>query len=272
LALAVARGEPFLRHEARQGLVFYLALEDKPSQVTGHFRAMGASGEEPVRIFAGIAPQDAVAQLVEAARLERPDLIIVDTLQRLARVRDLNDYSGVTLAIEPLLQIARETGAHLLFTHHGKKNSSGEMGDSILGSTAIFGSVDTAVFLRRTERHRLLSTVQRYGADLEESVVELDPTTRRPRLAGSKLEVDEAAAAQAILAYLGNALEPVAEVAIEEGVEVKTALLRRALRGLVERGRVVRQGRGRKGDPFLYSLVESDSCSLVPTRPKLPPI
>jgi hypothetical protein len=265
LALAVARGEPFLGHEARQDLVFYLALEDKPSQVTRHFRAMGASGEEPVRIFAGIAPQDAVAQLVGAARLERPDLIIVDTLQRLARVRDLNDYSGVTLAIEPLLQIARETGAHLLFTHHGKKNSNGEVGDSILGSTAIFGSVDTALFLRRTESHRLLSTRQRYGADLEESVVELDPTTRRPRLAGSKLEVDEAAAAQAIVNYLGNAPERVAEAGIEEAVEVKTAVLRRALRGLVERGRVLRQGRGRKGDPFLYALADSDSCSLVPT-------
>jgi hypothetical protein len=93
LALAVSRGEPWLGWRTSQGAVFYLALEEKRAEVREHFRAMGATGDEPLRILFGPAPAGAVAQLEAAAEEECPALIIVDTLQQLLHVKDLNDYA-----------------------------------------------------------------------------------------------------------------------------------------------------------------------------------
>jgi hypothetical protein len=33
-------------------------------------------------------------------------LIIIDTLQRLIRLKDMNDYAAITLASEPIIEIA----------------------------------------------------------------------------------------------------------------------------------------------------------------------
>ena len=47
-----------------------------------------------------------------------------------------------------------------------------------MGSTAFAGSVDTILVMRRTERTRSLSSVQRYGTDLDEVVLSMDDTGR----------------------------------------------------------------------------------------------
>ena len=54
------------------------------------------------------------------------------TLLRFVRVRDANDYAVVTAALEPLVSLAREAGAHVLAVHHeGKVTRDG--GDGIIG-------------------------------------------------------------------------------------------------------------------------------------------
>jgi RecA-family ATPase len=45
-------------------------------------------------------------------------LIIIDPLFRFVRVEDGNDYATMTAALEPLLVLARETGACVLLVHH----------------------------------------------------------------------------------------------------------------------------------------------------------
>ena len=104
-----------------QGPVIYLALEEKRSEVRKHFRDMGATGEEGVYIFAASAPVDALQQIRTVAEEKKPALIIIDPLFRLTRVKDSNDYAQVTAALEPLLVLARETGAHVLCVHHAGK-------------------------------------------------------------------------------------------------------------------------------------------------------
>lgn len=141
LALAVARGENFLGRNTVQGSVFYLALEEKRSEVKRHFRAMGARNE-PILIFCAPSPEDGLRQLRTAAEKEKPSLIIVDPLFRFTRIKDGNDYAAVTTALEPLHTLARETAAHVLAVHHeGKRGGDG--GDGVLGSTALFAAVDT---------------------------------------------------------------------------------------------------------------------------------
>ncbi len=69
------------------------------------------------------------------AERQRPALVIVDPLLRFVRLRAAGDYAAVTTALEPLLALARDTGAHVLAVHHlGKAERSG--GDGILGSTS----------------------------------------------------------------------------------------------------------------------------------------
>src|SRR5262249_24210103 len=150
LALAVAQGRPFLDRPTSQGTVLYLALEEKRAEVARHFRDMGATGEEEIDVFAASAPLDGIKLLRSAAEQSKPALIIVDPLFRLAHVKDGNDYVQVTQALQPILDLARETRAHVLCVHHlGKGERQG--GEAILGSTAILSTVDTALLLKRTE-------------------------------------------------------------------------------------------------------------------------
>jgi RecA-family ATPase len=162
LALAVARGEPWLGFKTAQGAVFYLALEEKRTEVRRHFQAMGAIASDPIEVFIAPSPHNGVVRLRAVAEQKRPVLIIVDPLLRMIRVKDANDYAIVLAALEPLLSLARETGAHVLAVHHLGKGDRGG-GDGVLGSTAFFGTVDTALLLKRSERYRTLSSLQRYG-------------------------------------------------------------------------------------------------------------
>jgi hypothetical protein len=190
--------------------------------------------------------------LRKAADRYTPVLVIVDPLFRFTRVKDANDYAAVTTALEPLGTLARETGAGVLAVHHlGKGDREG--GDSILGSTAIFAAVDTALLLKRTEKYRTLGSVQRYGEDLEEITLTWDPTARTMAAGPSRDIADQAVTGDAILDYLATVKEPVEEKIILEQVEGRRGVKVKALRALVEAGRVSKTGRGGKADPFKYA-------------------
>ena len=239
LALAVARGEPWLGLPTRTGLVFYLGFEEKRGEVSSHFRCMGARPDDMLEVLIGQAPDDALHLLRASAERCRPALIIVDTVARLVRVNDWNDYAQVTRALEPVLALARETGAAVLLVHHaGKGERAG--GDAILGSTAIFAAVDTALFLRRSDRYRTLCSQQRYGEDLEELTVMLDHETGWLSRGVAREEADDAEAADAIRDYLRGQLE-----SAEEGtIPVVLTITRK--RGI--RDRPVRRWLRRRGE------------------------
>jgi hypothetical protein len=232
---------------------------------------MGATGEEPLQLIIGPGPVNAVAQLESAAQREHPVLVIVDTLQALVRAKDLNDYAVVSRALEPLVRIARDTGSHVLFVHHARKGPTRQDGDSVLGSTAIMGGVDTIIQLRRTKRCRSLWTTQRYGEDLEEVIFELDPTTRAPSLGGPREAFEEGRLEDAVLSALRDAPGPLTEEEIDHRVNGRTGRKRAALRRLVGRGTVVRTGKGVRGDSYRYSFPEagtSNSGFSFPCSPK----
>ncbi len=252
LVRSVAQGESWLGFATQSGPVLYLALEEKLSEVRRHFEAMNMRKDVPVFIFCARAPHEGVEILRREAERYKPALIIVDPLFRLMRVSDGNDYAQVTAALEPLTAMARETGAHVIAVHHlGKGERQG--GDAILGSTAIFAAVDTAFLLKRTERYRTMSSVQRYGEDLAEITLTFDMATRLVAAGPPRQEADERGAMGLILEYLGGQEGPIGEPAILEAVEGSKELTGRSLRRLVREDRVTRTGQGRRGNPFLYS-------------------
>jgi hypothetical protein len=252
LALAVSRGEPWLGWATTAGAVWLLAFEDKRSAIRAHFRQMGATGQEPIRLFVDQAPTDLLPRLQELAAKERPALIIVDTLGRLIRAKDFNDYAEITKRFEPLLKLSRTTGATLLLLHHGSAHVNREGLDAVLGSTAVSGSVDNILLLKRLDQQRVLSSVQRIGPDLQPTIITLDTATGRLARAGSKQQFDDRELSDRILVLLRDEAEPVREKRIQEHVEGRNADKVRVLRRLVGMGLVDRLGAGGQKDPYRY--------------------
>ena len=262
LGLAVSRGEDFLGMRTRQGPVLYVALEGPRPEWKRLFRAMGITQEDDLHIFIGRAPQDALLWLRNAVRCYRPVLIIVDTLQRFTRVKDVSDYAQLSNATDPLIELARDSGAALVYVHHAGKGEKADPVDSPLGSTAIAGSVDTVMLIKRSPEHRTIATRQRYGDDLPETILVMDPATRRISLGGSKTEADQKAMERSMLEYFANLEQTVDEATIREDVEGRRSTQLAALRSLVADGMVRRSGTGKRGDPYLYQLAkETPNCA-----------
>jgi len=154
-------------------------------------------------------------------------------------------------ALGPVLALVRSRRAHLMLVHHaGKGDRTGF--DAILGSTAIVGTVDIALLLRRRDDNtRTLASLQRSGEDLPESVLVLD-AHQEPRLEGTRADYDAKQVGARVLAWLEQQSEWVTRKAIEEAVEGRADTIWQAVARLVDEGRVERQGAGKRGDPFLF--------------------
>ena len=135
LALAIAKGEPFLGWPVKRGKVLSLALEERFDDVAADFTAMGADGSEDIQI----AEAGSVLEVVTILREKKPILLVVDPLFRLVRIQDGNSYAETYAALGPLIDAARETGTHILCLHHTSKLAKVDAIDAPIGSTAPLG-------------------------------------------------------------------------------------------------------------------------------------
>jgi hypothetical protein len=122
LAVEVARGGSWLGRKCRPGAVWYVAFEGRRADIRNHFRQLGATKADPIRIFIGRAPAAVVKKLAELAIRERPALIIIDTMQRFIRAKDASDYAELTLLLDDVIAIARDSDAAILLLHHANKS------------------------------------------------------------------------------------------------------------------------------------------------------
>ena len=251
LALCIARGLPFLGWPVKRGPVLYLALEERAEDVAADFRAMGATGSEEIQISGAGTVLDVVTILQD----KKPVLLVVDPLFRLVRIQDGNSYAETYSALGPLIDVARETGTHILCLHHSSKLAKAEAIDTPIGSTALGGAVSTLISMKRTASYRTMQTVQRIGTDLPETVLRFDPATRLLSLGGLREGFEVADVGEAILRALAD--KSMTEPEIDDAIEGKTTVKRRALRELTGNGRVVRSGNGKRGEPYRYEKASS---------------
>ncbi len=251
LAIAVARGVSWLGRETQQGAVLCVFLEEKQAEVARHFKKLGAREDDAIDLAYRRPLKDAIAQLGAEIEKTKPTLLIIDPLFKFVRVPDGNDYAQVTNALEPVLALARNSGVHVLAVHHARK-SGGSLGEETLGSTAVFGAVDAAVFMKRDESSRSVYSVNRYGEDLEESILTMDDCGWVD-IVGSKAEINRKAAADEIVTYLAGRTEPVQQKDIIDSITGTKKTVIAALKGLVDNKRIERIGAGRRGDPFRFS-------------------
>ena len=269
LAVAVSLGNPFFGRATKQGKTIYLCLEEKRAEVAECFRRMGANTDNII-IHTGSTPKDAVTALEAAIDEHSPVLVIIDPLSRFVRVTDFNSYAETTRALEPLIDLARlsKCQTHIMALHHnGKGGDLREAGDAVMGSTGIFAAVDTLLTMRKREKVRTIESTQRYGEDLPETIVHLDPITGNVEAVGDMKTFALNERKAAVLEVIGG--DPITELAIKEQITgTNSGLTSQAIRALFDDGVLQRSGKGRKGDPFCYWRAKtiSDRDSEDPTN------
>ena len=122
----------------------------------------------------------------------------------------------------------------------------------IEGSTALLGGVDTLVSIKKRDTRRTFFTIQRYGDDVAETVIELHADGRLDAI-GNRLEVEIEETCPAILDALGEAETTRDEIL--ERVERKRSVVLKALARLCDEKKIERSGGGKKGDPFSYKKI-----------------
>jgi len=254
LSLAVCRGQQFLGRETQQSPVAYLSLDASLPEMAETFTSLGMKDSDLIFLHAGGAPEDTVAWLMQRISEKGVRLVVIDTLQRLFKFRDVNDYSLVTNSMEPLLDQARQQNIHVLFTHHAKKDSGDDL-DSAIGSTAIRGLAYTYLHLKRLPEsdRRIFRSDQRGGKNFGETAIGFDRdgllTVQGTREA---VEIDEIK--PKIREFIEAAEGDPTEREITNTVGGRAIIISKALRQMFKNDELGRTGKGRKGSPFRYSL------------------
>lgn len=206
--------------------------------------------------------------MMAAGRSRSASTASFDTLQRLISAKDLNDYAEVTTKLTPIITLARTTGAALVLVHHAGKGERAGI-DQVLGSTALAGSVDNLFLVNRTDRYRLLSSIQRIGPDLPEVVLTLD-ACGRSTAGHTRHDADVQHLQDVMLAALDSAGD-LTRTDWLDGVEGRKQLKLEALRRLTDAGTIIRTGGGTKADPHRFRPATThDSGSRVLSNSREP--
>jgi hypothetical protein len=223
-----------------------LAGRTQPSEQARPLRVPGDGGRQ--------RPAGAPTPL---GRRLHPALIVLDPRFDVVQVEDVHNDMALTRALTPLIAVTRETGTHFLCVHHCSKPGRGSA-DQILGATALFGKVDTALRLRAApgSQARLLPSVPRNGAPIPETMLRFDLATRTYRLGERRGTAEIARIGRAILTSVRQQTVTPTEESIDQDVPGKTAYKRKALRQLLASGEEARAGTGGKTEPVCYRLAE----------------
>ena len=260
LAIQTAMGRSVLGRDCQRGPVIYIGIEEQRSRLAAIYRQMPDPHPDDLYLHIGPPPQNPLDALQLAITELKPVLVIIDPVLKFISVKDSNDYAVMSAALAPIEAIARQSGTHIAMTHHMGKTDRDD-GDQILGSTAILAAVDTALVIRRSDTKRQLSSIQRFGDDLEPQIIELDEHGLL-QTGGSVENYEVRKAAESIVAWLEDNTDA-KEPEIRAAVEGKTKTLSSGLRWAVEQKQVTRTGAGKSGSPYRYSI----SQCLVPRSP-----
>jgi len=156
-ALSIATGRAWLDHAVHTpGPVVYIAAEGASGmgrRITAWLAKTGGRTpsadrfiliDEPVNLMDDAAPTTFLATLA-AHGINRPALIVFDTLSRCTLGGDENSNSEMAVAVDRATRIAKATGAGVVLVHHPGK------GGDIRGASALPGAVETVIRLSEAE-------------------------------------------------------------------------------------------------------------------------
>jgi hypothetical protein len=281
LIAAVVLGGKFLNRDVGvppgTGRVLYVHLDrkDRKHRVAKELRQLGITREAASRIrlltekdMPKDSGFDARCQwLADEVKSFMPNLVVIDLLLHFVRTKKgVNDYDTMIDAVAQLQDSLSECGYRgaLLVSLHARKALGEDVGDSVLGSTGIRGSLSTLLHFHHYRKEKIY-TVQSdqsvrgdtFG-ELDETIVNRDAETGVISL-GAKYEdlkaqdkKDEWTLRRSkILGFIkanpGNTAD---EIALALNMAKKTVLP--ILEALEKNLDIRTTGAGIKGDPRLY--------------------
>jgi len=207
--------------------------------------------------FTDVAPLSwpARAKLIDRLAGEhQAEMVIIDTINQWFGLRrdEENDAGAMLERLLPLERLTQQGRAVLLIRHDRK--SSGEIGDSARGSSAVTGAVDVVLALRRAEKApasiRILEGLGRFRAVPERIVLEL--TDDGYIAQGTEASYQHARARDALLARMKD--EWMERKAIEGDIHselgISPATIARARDELVAEERIEQQRSDGTGRPY----------------------
>lgn len=256
MVAAIARGEPFLGLKTKKIKILILGLEERRRDVAKRFKQLGVT--KGIRYLQGPlrASPEAYAALRDYVKSHGIRLIVIDTLPNFWQLNDENSAAETEKALAPIRQLARDLKVAVLLIHHSRK---GEMipGESIRGSSAIFGVVDASLSFKSgkgfDDTERTLQVQSRLSGHWQ---LRLDFRDGRYHVVGKN---DLSAREQELFKLLKNELQTAEEIGAKVGLRGTTA--RRACENLAAKlpDKVRVEGTGRKGDPKRYGLSGSSA-------------
>lgn len=247
LGCAIARGVPWMGRRVEGGLVVYLATES-PASVRTRLRAYQKHHRcrvpnflvvtSPVNLFRSSADTNAVIKLIRELESEhgvKCELIIGDTLARMAAGANENSGDDMTLVLENLDKIRTEVRATVLPIHHtGKDAAKGMRGWSGMRAaidTELEVTVDSTGIgaVEVTKQRDLAGKGSRIGYRLQ--VIPLGRGKWGQDLTSCVVEPIEAPAPVRKQAPLGRAQQAVVGVLKGHGSDMRVSAIAAALEG-----------------------------------------
>jgi hypothetical protein len=170
LVIAIDRGACFLGNIPTQKLgVVYFALEDTEERIKRRLTKYGVDefSDAWLETTWKHSPSSLKHFLHENPRFK---VVIIDTLQKFARINDIKDYTETVNVLSTLKQIADDLGVSIVAVHHtrkGSENGAGDWMDGGLGSVGINATADCSITLTR-KRDSAEGFVRATGRDIED--------------------------------------------------------------------------------------------------------
>ena len=256
-AVSVASGRPCLRSFAvhRTGSVLVFPAEDSHAVVRRRLEgiavAAGSSlADLPIHVIT--APKLMLDSRRDRRRLDetvaaiRPVLLVLDPFIRLHAI-DENVASEVAPLLGHLRELQRRHDVAVMLVHHARKDARGARpGQALRGSSDLHGWGDSNLYLRRMRAGVRLSIEHRAAPGRDDIALELAELDAGPALRVLDAEgADDAPQArrdprQRILDALGDSTDDVAAHDLRARCRMRAETFWRALRALVDNGRVTR--------------------------------
>lgn len=259
LIAALEEGRPFLDRPTSAQRV--LMLSEEREQTLAEKRRIFLGDADPLLLMRHEQGKRTWPGLIEEARAycaqHEIGVLVVDTLGTWTGLRgdDESKAGAVIEALEPLM-LAAGDGLSVLIVAHQRK-AAGKHGEAVRGSNAITGGVDVIVELERApeelgKRMRVLRSESRFTATPDELVGELTEDggyVAQGEYEEVKRQAEVEEVVRLVEAEPGSTAEELADSS-----DVATATVKRKLRDALEDGHVTREGSGRKGDPYRWTI------------------
>ena len=272
MAVCVAKGWEFLKRETRQGPVFYIASEDETMAARQELIRLGWRQGDDLRFLSAQnirsdKPDIFLADLTMEIKRAGARLVILDMLFDFVRIEDEMSYAGTREAVGRIQEVASASGAHIVAIHHAPKNANiGDAAVAALGSQGLAARVSPIILVRRFGPgvHSISSTSVRdpRGEPINESKLVKNEDGSVELGGGWKNYMLAEVYSERVKEMLDE--DPGAEMSppeISEALAISYPVARGCLAALYRNGLITRTGSGKKGKPYRYASLLSESNS-----------